>query len=65
MSSDGAILYAYGIYLSNGGRKEDFLDLTFEDVQIMYTSYVGSKKNERLGMLEGIGKLILSIFGKG
>ena len=32
---------AYGLYLLNGGRKEDFLDLTPDDVQIMTHTHAG------------------------
>ena len=41
MTDEEAYLMAYGIYLLNGGRKEDFLDLTPDDVQIMTHTHAG------------------------
>lgn len=34
-------MMAYGLYLLNGGRKEDFMDLSPYDVQIMTHTYMG------------------------
>lgn len=57
MSSQSAMMYAYGIYLSNGGRPSDFLDLTFDDVQIMLTSYLGTLRRERRAEAEMLVKM--------
>lgn len=38
MSNETVILCAYGLYLSNGGRKDDFLDLNMQDIQIMMST---------------------------
>lgn len=39
LSADIVVLCAYGLYLSNGGRKEDFLDLNAQDIQIMMSTH--------------------------
>lgn len=38
------MLFAYGIYLSNGGTPSDFMEMTIDDVQIMLTAYLGAQK---------------------
>lgn len=48
-------LYAYGVYLSNGGRPEDFLDFTEEDVQIMASTHMNLKKRDRYAMMRMFG----------
>ena len=38
LDGDSALLYIYGIYLSNGGNPDDFMELTMDDIQIMTTA---------------------------
>lgn len=35
MGGEAALMYAYGLYLLNGGSKRDFMDLNEEDVATM------------------------------
>ena len=44
LDGDSALLFAYGIYISNGGNPSDFMDLSMEDIQIMFTAYMGAQK---------------------
>lgn len=43
---DAALMMAYGVYLMNGGRREDFMELTADDVQIMLTTYLGTQARQ-------------------
>ncbi len=54
-----AILYAYGIYLANGGTPEGFMSLSYTDIQIMLIAYTGTKKKE----LIDLSKMIAGMFG--
>ena len=38
MTAEAAALFMYGEYLRHGGRREDFMDLTGEDIQLMYSA---------------------------
>lgn len=44
LDGDSALLFAYGIYLSNGGTPAGFLEMTQDDIQIMFTAYIGSQR---------------------
>lgn len=44
MDGDSALLFAYGIYLSNGGTPSEFMEMSLEDIQIMFTAYMGAQK---------------------
>lgn len=46
IEGDAAYMAAYGIYLMNGGRPDDFLDFTPDDVQIMLSTYMGLQKRQ-------------------
>lgn len=50
MTGDVVVLYAYGLYLLNGGRKEDFMHLNDDDVQLMMSVHNSEavKKNKRI-----------------
>lgn len=43
MTAEAAILFMYGEYLRHGGKREDFLDMTGEDIQIMYSAYMATE----------------------
>lgn len=48
----------YGRYLLNGGRPKDFLQLTHDDVQVMYI-VLKAEENRCLGvLLESIAKMV-------
>lgn len=57
LSHDQSFLYAYGIYLMNGGTPDDFMDMTPWDVQVMLTAYTASVANDRNEMLKGIATI--------
>lgn len=56
LEGDAALLYIYGIYLSNGGKPDDFMDLTLEDIQIMFTAYFGSQKRAADSIIRALMK---------
>lgn len=58
LSPDAIILYAYGIYLANGGTKEGFMELNEEDVQIMVTTHMASARRNALIITNSIAKLL-------
>lgn len=59
LSSTEVMLCAYGMYLANGGRSEDFHDLTVSDIQIMVSTAIGledfklARLMRRIGAMEG------------
>lgn len=63
MSPESAQLYTYGIYLANGGTPDGFMSMTQEDIEIMYNAWEGSRIRNRNEILEGLGKMINSMFG--
>lgn len=54
-----AVLYAYGIYLSNGGTPEGFNKMTYSDIQVMLMAYTATKKKD----LVDFGNMIAQMFG--
>ena len=46
IEGDAAYVAAYGIYLMNGGRPDDFLDMTPDDVQIMLATYLALQRRQ-------------------
>lgn len=62
MSSDTAYLYAYGTYLSNGGRREDFLDLSYDEVQLIYTVSMAKQEKQTKDHLMGLAKILGKMF---
>lgn len=52
-----AVLEAYGTYLMHGGSKETFMDLTDDDIQIMYTAYFGGQRRMVHSLVDRIGKM--------
>ena len=63
MSPQGAFLYTYGVYLANGGTPDGFMDLTPQDVQLMYTVHVAEKNRDNLVLLKGIAKIMSKVMG--
>ena len=53
------MLYAYGIYLANGGTPEGFMSMSYSDIQIMLIAYTGTKKKD----LVDLAKMVAGMFG--
>lgn len=53
-----AFAQAYGLYLMNGGTPEGFMQLTEDDIQIMYTSYMSTLVNNRRELMKDIVKVL-------
>lgn len=62
LSPQASMLHAYGIYLSNGGTPKGFMDMTEDDIQIMYTTYTANKTHERTELLKELVKIIQKMF---
>ena len=62
VSPQAAMLHAYGIYLSHGGTPRDFMNMTEDDIQIMYTSYTATLAHERNELLKELVKIIQKMF---
>ena len=60
---DVAIMEAYGLYLAHGGTPNGFMDMTMDDVQIMYTSMVAMNKNNSKDIVLGVAKVLGKTFG--
>ena len=58
MSTDAAVLLMYGEYLKNGGRREDFMDLSMEDIQIMYSVYMTDELRSMRRMTEAMAAIL-------
>lgn len=56
LEGNTALLFTYGIYLANGGKPSDFMDFTPDDVQIMFTSYLGAQKRAANSMVRALIK---------
>lgn len=56
-SSETVPLAAYGIYLMNGGRKEDFKDMTLDDIQLIYATYNAYQSSSVRMLTEAIAKM--------
>ena len=63
MSPESALLYTYGVYLSNGGTPQGFMDMTPEDIQLMYTVHTCEKNKEATTLLSGIAKILTKLMG--
>jgi len=59
----GTRLYIYGIYLSNGGTPEAFMDMDADDIDAMYLSYSATEAHRHNRWMEGLIKIIKMIFG--
>ena len=53
-----AFTQAYGLYLMHGGTPEGFMQLTEDDVQTMYTSYISTLANDRRELVKDIVKIL-------
>jgi len=55
---------AYGLYLAHGGTPDGFMDMTLDDVQMMYTAYTVMNKNNVKDTVIGMAKMIGRMFGE-
>lgn len=62
LSSESAYLYAYGTYLANGGTREGFLDLTHDEVQLIYTVSTARQEKQTRDHLNGLVKILSKMF---
>lgn len=61
-SPDVSVMEAYGVYLAHGGTPNGFMDMTLDDIQIMYTAYAVQNKNNTKDVLTGIAKILGKMF---
>ena len=52
-------LASYGIYLMNGGRKEDYENMNYDDIQLIYATYNAYQTS----MVSKITENIVKLFG--
>ena len=60
--TDVAMMEAYGLYLAHGGRPDGFMDMTVDDIQMMYTSYTVMNKNNVKDTITGMAKILGKMF---
>lgn len=53
----------YGIYLAHGGNPETYLDMDQDDIDAMYIAYSATEAHRHNRWMEGLIKIIKSIFG--
>lgn len=63
MSPDISLMNVYGLYLAHGGTPDGFMDMTIDDVQMMYTSIMAMNKNNSKDIVVGIAKIMGKLFG--
>lgn len=63
MTSESALLYTYGTYLSRGGTPDAFQDMTPEDIQLLYTVYTAEERRRESALLSGMAKILSKMFG--
>ena len=56
-SPDTSLMYTYGLYLLNGGTSEDFMSMSDDDIQAMYTSAIARDKILAKDIIIGISKI--------
>lgn len=52
------IMQLYGWYLLNGGTYERFLDLTYDELQLMITVDSASRARDRNELMRGLARLM-------
>lgn len=58
MEGKAVVLHAYGHYLANGGTVRDFLEMTDDDVQLMYVVMESERLRDLNNLLESLGKML-------
>ena len=62
MSSDTAYLFTEGMYLANGGTRDGFMDLSNDEIQLMYTSLSVTREKMVRDTVMGIAKVLGKMF---
>lgn len=57
MSGDAAFLYTYGLFLANGGTYNQFMDMDWDDVQLMYYAQEITRRKTVKETIEGVARL--------
>lgn len=57
-SGDVVMMQLYGNYLLNGGSPEGFLDLTYDELQLMITVHSAEKARERNELMKSLARLM-------
>lgn len=63
MSPDVSLMNVYGLYLAHGGTPDGFMEMTMDDIQLMYTSFTAMNKNNSKDIVIGIAKIMGKVFG--
>ena len=63
LSTAGIRLFMYGIYLSNGGTPDNYMELDDDDLDAMYVAYSAEKAHEHNQWMEGMIEIIKAMFG--
>lgn len=63
MSPDMSVMNVYGLYLAHGGTPDRFMDMTMDDIQTMYTSFMALNKNNSKDIILGVAKILGATFG--
>ena len=48
----------YGQFLLNGGNPDQFLELTYDEIQLMLTVQTASRARERNELLRGLARMM-------
>ena len=65
MGPDASLMNMYGLYLAHGGTPDGFMNMTLDDVQMMYTSITAMNRNNSKDIVLGIAKVFGAMFGDG
>ena len=57
-NGDVVMMQLYGNYLLNGGSPEGFLDLTYDELQLMITVHSAEKARERNELMKSLARLM-------
>jgi len=60
----GARAYMYGIYLSNGGTPDAYMEMDDDDIDLMYIAYSATEAHRHNRWMEGLIKIIKALFGE-
>ena len=63
MGPDISLMNVYGLYLAHGGTPDGFMEMTMDDIQLMYTSFTAMNKNNSKDIVLGIAKIMGKVFG--
>lgn len=64
VSDLGTQIYMYGIYLSNGGTPEGYLQMDDDDLRLMYIAHSALEAHRHNRWMEGLIKIVQALFGK-